>query len=637
MVNTVRLTTGEAIVKFLTKQYIYVDGEEIQFVEGVMNIFGHGNVLGMGEGLSKYQEDLKIIQGKNEQGMAHTAIGFSKQSLRKRIFAVTSSVGPGSANLVTAAGTAAANHIPVLFLPGDTFATRQPDPVLQQIENPQSIGITTNDALKPLSRYFDRITRPEQIMSALIRAFEVMTNPQTAGPVTIALSQDVQGEAFDFPETFFEKRVHYVDRLEPSKRSIEAAIEILKDAKKPLLIVGGGAKYSEAQEEIKQLMEKHNIPMAETQAGKSTIETSHPLNLGGLGVTGNLAANIYAKDADVIVGIGTRYSDFTTSSKTAINFDSAKLININVNRVDAYKLDATQVVGDAKVSIAKLMEKLKNHQFNTEDTVRDIKNQWNNERDRLAEININDASYIPEIADHFDKEKINKYVETLQTELPQTNALIEVNKTLGKDAIIVAAAGSLPGDLERLWETDAFNTYNMEYGYSTMGYEIGAAVGAKISEPDKEVYALVGDGSFLMLHSELITALQYNYKINIILFDNSGFGCINNLQMDNGSESFCTEFTDYNGDILNIDYKKVAEGYGAISYRVNNVESLAEAIEQAKKETKSTLIEIKTLPKTMTDGYESFWNVGVSEYSDKPSIQEAFSNKEKVMKTAKHY
>lgn len=250
MVKTVRLTTGEAVVKFLTKQYIYVDGEEIKFVEGIMNIFGHGNVLGIGEGLSQYQEDLKIIQGKNEQGMAHTAIGFSKQSLRKKIFAVTSSVGPGSANLVTAAGTASANHIPVLFLPGDTFATRQPDPVLQQIEDPKSIGTTTNDALKPLSRYFDRITRPEQIMTALIRAFEVMTNPQTAGPVTIALSQDVQGEAFDFPETFFDKRIHYVDRLEPSKRSIEAAIEVLKTAKKPLLIVGGGAKYSEAQDEI---------------------------------------------------------------------------------------------------------------------------------------------------------------------------------------------------------------------------------------------------------------------------------------------------------------------------------------------------------------------------------------------------
>lgn len=637
MVKTVRLTTGEAIVKFLTKQYIYVDGEKIKFVEGVMNIFGHGNVLGIGEGLSKYQEDLKIIQGKNEQGMAHTAIGFSKQSLRKKIFAVTSSVGPGSANLVTAAGTASANHIPVLFLPGDTFATRQPDPVLQQIEDPQSIGTTTNDALKPLSRYFDRITRPEQIMSALIRAFEVMTNPQTAGPVTIALSQDVQGEAFDFPETFFDKRIHYVDRLEPSNRSIETAIEALKTAKKPLLIVGGGAKYSEAQHEIEQLIDNHHIPMAETQAGKSTIAASHPLNLGGLGVTGNLAANIYAKDADVIIGIGTRYSDFTTSSKTAINFDSAKIININVNRVDAYKLDAIQVVGDAKVSISKLRQQLDNQQYDIKDTVRDVKQEWNNERNRLANIDIKDADYTPEIAAHFDKEKLNRYVTSLQTELPQTNALIEVNKSIDHDAIIVAAAGSLPGDLERLWETDTFNTYNMEYGYSTMGYEIGAAVGAKIAERNKEVYALVGDGSFLMLHTELITALQYNYKINIILFDNSGFGCINNLQMDNGSDSFCTEFTDVKGDILNIDYKKVAEGYGAVTYKVNDLNALATAIAEAKKEEKSTLIEVKTLPNTMTAGYESFWNVGVSEHSDKQAVQEAFSNKAEIMKTAKHY
>ncbi|MBW0764306.1 3D-(3,5/4)-trihydroxycyclohexane-1,2-dione acylhydrolase (decyclizing) [Mammaliicoccus fleurettii] len=637
MVNTVKLTTGEAIVKFLTKQYISIDGEETKFVEGVMNIFGHGNVLGIGEGLSNYQDDLKIIQGKNEQGMAHTAIGFSKQSLRKKIFAVTTSVGPGSANLVTAAGTAAANHIPVLFLPGDTFATRQPDPVLQQIENPQSIGITTNDALKPVSRYFDRITRPEQIMSALIRAFEVMTNPQTAGPVTIALSQDVQGEAFDFPESFFEKRVHYVDRLEPSERAIKAAIETLKQAKQPLLIVGGGAKYSEAQEIIKKLMDETNIPMVETQAGKSTIEASHPLNLGGLGVTGNLAANVYAKDADVIIGIGTRYSDFTTSSKTVINFDKAKVININVNRVDAYKLDAVQVVGDAKVSVKQIADNLEGHQFNTLEVVKRVKQQWDEERTRLSQIDIHKDNFEAEIAGHFDPKKLNQYTTSLNTELPQTNALIKVNETIDKDAIIVAAAGSLPGDLERLWDTDVFNTYNMEYGYSTMGYEIGAAVGAKIANPDREVYALVGDGSFLMLHTELVTALQYNYKINIVLFDNSGFGCINNLQMGNGSASFCTEFNDYNGNVMNIDYKKIAEGYGAVSYSVNNLESLEAAIRQAKQETKSTLIEIKTLPKTMTDGYESFWNVGVSEHSDKPSIQEAFKEKTLSMKTAKHY
>ncbi|WP_323703236.1 3D-(3,5/4)-trihydroxycyclohexane-1,2-dione acylhydrolase (decyclizing) [Mammaliicoccus sp. Dog046] len=637
MIKTVKLTTGEAIVKFLTKQYISIDGEESKFVEGVMNIFGHGNVLGIGEGLSQYQDELKIIQGKNEQGMTHTAVGFSKQSLRKKIFAVTSSVGPGSANLVTAAGTALANHIPVLLLPGDTFATRQPDPVLQQIEHAHSIGITTNDALKPVSRYFDRITRPEQIMSALIRAFEVMTNPQTAGPVTLALSQDVQGEVYDFPESFFEKRVHYVDRLTPSLRSVEAAVERLKEAKQPLLIVGGGAKYSEAQAIIETLMDQTNIPMAETQAGKGTVATSHPLNLGGLGVTGNLAANVYAKDADVIVGIGTRYSDFTTSSKTAVNFDAAQFININVNRVDAYKLDALQVVGDAQASLEQITKLLSEHQYKTLSKVKHLKQQWHKERTRLSQVNIHNKDFEAEIAGHFEQQALNKYVTSLQTELPQTNALIKVNEGIDKDAIIVAAAGSLPGDLERLWETDVFNTYNMEYGYSTMGYEIAAAVGAKIANPNSEVYALVGDGSFLMLHTELVTALQYNYKINIVLFDNSGFGCINNLQMGNGSESFCTEFNDYNGNVMNIDYKKVAEGYGAVSYSVNNLESLEEALKKAKKETKSTLIEIKTLPKTMTDGYESFWNVGVSEHSTKSSIKEAFKEKAESMKTAKQY
>lgn len=354
MTNTIRLTTGEAIVKFLKHQYIEKDGNEYRFVEGVMNIFGHGNVLGIGEALSQYQDDFEIMQGKNEQGMAHTAIAFSKQNLRKKIFAVTTSVGPGSANLVTAAGTALANHIPVLFLPGDTFATRQPDPVLQQVEQQQSLGITTNDALKPVSRYFDRITRPEQVMSALIRAFEVMTNPATAGPATIALSQDVQGEAYDFPVEFFEKRIHYVDRVTPTKRALDQAKEVIEHAKQPLLIVGGGAKYSEAQKEIIEFMKNTGMPMVETQAGKSTILSEEIYNLGGLGVTGNSAANKYAKNADVIIGIGTRYSDFTTSSKTAFDFENTKFVNINVNRVDAYKLDAIQVVGDAKESIRAL-------------------------------------------------------------------------------------------------------------------------------------------------------------------------------------------------------------------------------------------------------------------------------------------
>jgi 3D-(3,5/4)-trihydroxycyclohexane-1,2-dione acylhydrolase (decyclizing) len=637
MSDTIRLTTGEAIIKFLKQQYIEFDDHEQRFVDGIMNIFGHGNVLGIGEAMSQYQGDFNIMQGKNEQGMAHTAISYSKQNLRKKIFAVTSSVGPGSANLVTAAGTALANHIPVLLLPGDTFATRQPDPVLQQVEQQHSIGITTNDALKPVSRYFDRITRPEQIMSALIRAFEVMTNPATAGPATIALSQDVQGEAYDFPIEFFEKRVHYIDRLSPAERSLNLAKKVIEKAEKPLIIVGGGAKYSEAQHEIVEFMHNTGIPMVETQAGKSTVLSNERYNLGGLGVTGNSAANKYAKEADVIIGIGTRYSDFTTSSKTAFNFEGTKFVNINVNRVDAYKLDAVQLVGDAKLSIVKLDKLLQGKRFNNTNTINQLKEEWQHEYNRLADIDVNNKQYTPEIDQHFDKSHFRKYQKTLQTLLPQTSALIQFNKEVDDDAIIVAAAGSLPGDLERLWQSTTFNTYNMEYGYSTMGYEVAGALGAKLAENDKEVYALVGDGSFLMLHTELVTALQYNQKINIILFDNSGYGCINNLQMGNGSDSFCTELTTNDGQVMNIDYAKVAEGYGAKTYEVRSIEQLTAALKSAKEVEQSTLIDIKTLPKTMTGDYHSFWHVGVSEESKKKNIKNSRKNIDDNLDFAKLY
>lgn len=637
MTNTIRLTTSEAIVKFLKHQYIEKDGKEYRFVEGVMNIFGHGNVLGIGEALSQYQDDFEIMQGKNEQGMAHTAIAFSKQNLRKKIYAVTTSVGPGSANLVTAAGTALANHIPVLFLPGDTFATRQPDPVLQQVEQQQSLGITTNDALKPVSRYFDRITRPEQVMSALIRAFEVMTNPATAGPATIALSQDVQGEAYDFPVEFFEKRIHYVDRVTPTKRALDQAKEVIKHAKQPLLIVGGGAKHSEAQKEIIEFIKNTGIPMAETQAGKSTILSEEIYNLGGLGVTGNSSANKYAKNADVIIGIGTRYSDFTTSSKTAFNFENTKFVNINVNRVDAYKLDATQVVGDAKETIIALNTLLQHVKFNLSETINELNKEWQEEYSRLTNIDIEKDDYKPEIEDHFSKEHFESYKASLNTLLPQTNVLSKINNQIDADGIVVAAAGSLPGDLERLWQSKRFNSYHMEYGYSTMGYEIAGALGAKLAEADKEVYALVGDGSFLMLHTELITALQYDKKINIILFDNSGYGCINNLQMGNGSDSFCTELMTNNEDIMTIDYAKVAEGYGAKTYKVNSYDELKDALEASKNDTKSTLIDIKVLPKTMTDGYESFWHVGVSETSQKENVKKSREDLDSSLKHAKYY
>lgn len=637
MRETVKLTTAQALTEFLNQQYISYDGKEHRFVEGVFNIFGHGNVVGLGQALETNPGNLDIIQGKNEQGMAHAAIAFAKQNLRKRIYAVTSSVGPGSANLTTAAGTALANNIPVLFLPGDTFATRQPDPVLQQIEQEQSISITTNDALKPVSRYWDRIDRPEKLMSAMIKAMEVLTNPSSAGPVTICLPQDVEGEAYEFDKEFFKKRVHYIDRMSASERSLEEAVEVIKNSKKPLIIIGGGAKYSEAGELIKELSLNSEIPVVETQAGKSTVESHFMYQLGGLGVTGTLSANKAAKEADVIIGIGTRYTDFTTSSKTAFDFENTKFVNLNVNRGQAYKMDAVQVVGDARQSLVYLNEALKGYKSEFGDKALSFKEEWSNERKRLENVEFSSENFKPEVKDSFGQDNLNDYSEALNTSLPQTNAVIAINNELNDDSVIVGAAGSLPGDLQRLWESKETNTYHMEYGYSTMGYEVAGTLGVKLAEPDKEVYAMLGDGSFLMLHSEMVTALQYKKKINILLFDNSGYGCINNLQMGNGGDSLCTEFRDSDNKIMNIDYAKVAEGYGMKSYKVNTVNQLKEAIQDSRQSETSTLIEIKVLPKTMTDGYNSWWNVGVSEVSSKKEINNAYEDRLENLSNAKQY
>jgi 3D-(3,5/4)-trihydroxycyclohexane-1,2-dione acylhydrolase (decyclizing) len=633
----IRLTTAQALVKFLNQQYIHVDGEEFPFVEGIFNIFGHGNVLGLGQALEQEAGHLKVVQGKNEQGMAHAAIAYSKQMLRQKIYAVTTSVGPGSANLAAAAGTALANNIPVLLIPGDTFATRQPDPVLQQFEHEYSLAVTTNDALKPVSRYWDRVTRPEQLMSSLIRAFEVMTDPGKAGPATVCIAQDVQGEAFDYDEKFFEKRVHYLDRKAPVERELNGAAELIKLSEKPVILVGGGAKYSGARDILIALAEKHNIPLVETQAGKATIESNFKNNLGGMGVTGTLAANKAARQADLIIGIGTRYTDFATSSKTAFNFDQTKFLNINISRLQAYKMDAFQVVADAKLTLEQLAPLLDGYESKFGQTITELKNEWITERDRLSKVTFTRENFDPEVKNHFSQDVLNEYADTLSTELAQTTALLAVNDTIASDSTIITAAGSLPGDVQRIWNTSAPNTYNVEYGYSCMGYEVSGALGVKLAQPTKEVYALVGDGSFLMLHSELITAIQYNQKINIVLFDNSGFGCINNLQMDHGSGSYFCEFRTYDNQILNIDYAKTAEGYGAKTYRVNTVEQLKEALEDAKKQEVSTLIDIKVLPKTMTDGYDSWWNVGVAEVSNKESIQKAYELRQQKLETAKQY
>ncbi|PON00523.1 3D-(3,5/4)-trihydroxycyclohexane-1,2-dione acylhydrolase (decyclizing) [Bacillus halotolerans] len=637
MGKKIRLTTAQALIKFLNQQYIHVDGKEEPFVEGIFTIFGHGNVLGIGQALEQDAGHLKVYQGKNEQGMAHAAMAYSKQMLRRKIYAVSTSVGPGAANLVAAAGTALANNIPVLFIPADTFATRQPDPVLQQMEQEYSAAVTTNDALKPVSRYWDRVTRPEQLMSSLLRAFEVMTDPAKAGPATICISQDVEGEAYDFDESFFVKRVHYIDRMQPSERELLGAAELIKASKKPVILVGGGAKYSGARDELIAISEAYDIPLVETQAGKSTVEADFPNNLGGMGITGTLAANKAARQADLIIGIGTRYTDFATSSKTAFDFDKAKFLNINVSRMQAYKLDAFQVVADAKVTLGKLHGLLEGYRSEFGSTIKELKDEWLAERDRLSKVTFKREAFDPEIKHHFSQEILNEYADALNTELPQTTALLTINETIPEDSVIICSAGSLPGDLQRLWHSNVPNTYHLEYGYSCMGYEVSGTLGLKLAHPDREVYTIVGDGSFLMLHSELITAIQYNKKINVLLFDNSGFGCINNLQMDHGSGSYYCEFRTDDNRILNVDYAKVAEGYGAKTYRANTVEELKAALEDAKKQDVSTLIEMKVLPKTMTDGYDSWWHVGVAEVSEQESVQKAYEAKEKMLESAKQY
>ncbi|MCY9176547.1 3D-(3,5/4)-trihydroxycyclohexane-1,2-dione acylhydrolase (decyclizing) [Bacillus inaquosorum] len=637
MGKKIRLTTAQALIKFLNQQYIHVDGKEEPFVEGIFTIFGHGNVLGIGQALEQDAGHLKVYQGKNEQGMAHAAMAYSKQMLRRKIYAVSTSVGPGAANLVAAAGTALANNIPVLLIPADTFATRQPDPVLQQMEQEYSAAITTNDALKPVSRYWDRITRPEQLMSSLLRAFEVMTDPAKAGPATICISQDVEGEAYDFDESFFVKRVHYIDRMQPSERELQGAAELIKASKNPVILVGGGAKYSGARDELVAISEAYNIPLVETQAGKSTVEADFANNLGGMGITGTLAANKAARQADLIIGIGTRYTDFATSSKTAFDFDKAKFLNINVSRMQAYKLDAFQVVADAKVTLGKLHGLLEGYKSEFGSTIKKLKDEWLAERERLSKVTFKREAFDPEIKNHFSQEILNEYADALNTELPQTTALLTINETIPEDSVIICSAGSLPGDLQRLWHSNVPNTYHLEYGYSCMGYEVSGTLGLKLAHPDREVYSIVGDGSFLMLHSELITAIQYNKKINVLLFDNSGFGCINNLQMDHGSGSYYCEFRTDDNQILNVDYAKVAEGYGAKTYRANTVEELKAALEDAKKQDVSTLIEMKVLPKTMTDGYDSWWHVGVAEVSEQESVQKAYEVKEKMLESAKQY
>ena len=573
MNKTVRLSVGEAIVRFLDNQYVSFDGKEEKFVEGVFTIFGHGCVLGIGEALAMSKHSLKVYQGKNEQGMAHVAMSYAKQNNRRKILPCISSIGPGAANMVTAAACATVNNVPLLLFPGDAFASRRPDPVLQQVEQSYCPMTTTNDAYRAVTKYFDRITRPEVLESALYNAIRVLTDPAETGAVCIALPQDVQGEVYDFPAYMFEKKVTRIARRPASEAELKDAEEAIRAAKYPLVVVGGGARYSEAGEAIAEFCRAFNVPFAETQAGKSTLKASDPYYLGGLGVTGNACANSIAAKADLIIGLGTRFSDFTTSSKT---------LTLTA-RLTGYKSAYKDEIADAQKAWGKEMARLTSIEY-SEDLVPEVKNMT--------------------------ATTLKDFREASGAELAQTTALGIIRESIPADAIIVGASGSLPGCLQRMWATDSLYSYNMEYGYSCMGYEIAGALGSKLASPDKEVYAMAGDGSYLMLHSEMVTAVQEGKKINVLLFDNGGFGCINNLQMGKGIASLATEFrygAEAGTPFVPVDYAMSARAYGFEAYTAHTPEELRAALKASLASEKCTLIDIKVLPKTMTDGYEGGW------------------------------
>jgi len=621
--NTLRLSMSQALVKFLDNQYIESDGEEIKFVEGVFGIFGHGCVVGVGEALQEADHNLKFYQGHSEQGMGHAAMAFAKQHNRKKMMAVVSSIGPGALNMVTAAATATVNRVPVLFLPGDTFACRQPDPVLQQIEIPHDYTTTANDSFRSVCKYWDRIVRPEQLMSAAINAMRVLTDPADTGAVCLALPQDVQGEAYDYPEELFHRRVHRPGRRPLSHGDGRRAAEIIKSKKKPMIICGGGVRYSGAGGMLAQIAAEFEIPFAETQAGKGVLPWDNPWNLGGMGVTGASSANEIAHSTDLVIAVGTRLNDFVTASKWAFHNPEVELLSINISAFDAYKMNSYPFLGDAKLALEEIHKELQGLGYKAEwgpQVLKAIKT-WTAENTRL--FNLDDA----------------------ESGFAQTKVIGLMNEGgIAEDSIIVAASGSLPSDMERIWRARVPDSYHLEYGFSCMGYEIAGALGAKIAFPEREVYCLVGDGAFWMLNSEMLTAIQEGLKINIVLIDNNGFHCIDNLQTSQGIPHFGCEFRyrdsatgRLDGEYIPVDYAAMAKGAGFDSYQAKSSSEFIAALKAARTSEKSTLIDCKTARKSMTGDYGAWWRVGTPEVSKKTAVVKASEKIKKNVAKAKQF
>lgn len=598
-----RLTTAQALIRFLKQQYVERDGVQHQFFAGCLGIFGHGNIAGVGEALQE-NPDFRYYLFRNEQAMVHTAAAFAKASNRLRTLACTTSVGPGATNMVTGAATATINRLPVLLLPGDIFARRNVAPVLQQLESRHTQDISVNDCFKPVSRYWDRVQRPEQLVTTLPEAMRVLTSPAETGAVTLALPQDVQAEAFDYPAEFFEKRLWRIPRLRADSDTLRQAAMWVRAAKKPLIIAGGGVIYSDATATLGRFAASSGIPVGETQAGKGALPFTHGQSVGGVGVTGTPAANILAREADLVIGIGTRYSDFTSASKTAFQNPDVRFINIDVSEFDAFKHAALPLQGDARVTLEELAAALAGFHVSAEyeQHVRRLREQWDVELERL-------------------------YTVRAQ-KMTQAEVIGILNEFTAPRDVVVCAAGSLPGDLHKMWRTRDPKGYHLEYGYSCMGYEIAGGLGVKMADPSREVYVMVGDGSYLMMAQEIVTSIQEGYKLNIVLLDNHGFSSIGGLSRACGSGGFGTEYRyrrdgQLTGDFIATDLAANAASLGAQTVRVNDREGFAKALDTARKSDRTSVIVIETDMNQRVPGYESWWDVPVAEVSQIPEVQTA--------------
>lgn len=610
---TKRLTMAQALIAFLKNQYVERDGKEQPFFAGCFGIFGHGNVSGIGQALQQMPE-FRYYQSRNEQAMVHTATAYAKTKNRLQTFACTSSIGPGATNMVTGAATATINRLPVLLLPGDIFARRNVAPVLQQLESEHSQDISVNDCFKPVSRYWDRIVRPEQLLTALPEAMRVLTSPADTGAVTLALPQDTQTEAYNYPAAFFQRRVWHIARNRPDRSALERAATLIRQSRRPLIVAGGGVIYSGASEILQRFVEQTGIPVGETMAGKGSLHFDHALNLGAIGVTGTFAANRIAREADLIIGIGTRYSDFTTASKTAFQHPDVHFININVAEFDAAKHHALSLVGDAQATLEELLPLLAGYQ--SEESYRTqahlLHEEWDAEVERIYAIH--------------------------HAPLPSQGTLIGlVNEKSAPDAIMVCAAGSLPGDLHKLWRARHPKNYHLEYGYSCMGYEIAGGLGIKMAAPERDVYVMVGDGSYLMMNSEIVTSIQEGYKLIIVLLDNDGFKSIGGLSRSLGQEGFGTRYVypqngvlpgdnaDAEVQTLPVDLAANARSLGAHVIECKTYDDFIAALKAVQTAERTSVIYIKNDRYAGVDNYESWWDVPVAEVSEMEQVTKARS------------